>query len=362
LKIFANSVSGLRGKRIYYKAGSYLQWVNDDRSFTKGVCEPMASRILSAKTTWTALAVMGMITLAPGRAHADQITGIVSFGDSLSDVGNDYIASGGTQPAPAADYYQGRFTNGGNWLDYLAHDLGVAAPVASIAGGSDYAFGGASTGSGTTTYAPGQAVPNVDTQIAMYLSKNTPTSTQLFTIWAGANNLLIGNQSNPTVPAQDIAHEITTLAAAGAKQFLIPNLPLLGAIPASSGLTSAQQQSLNAWSIGFNQTLQAEATSLQSSLGVQIHLVNIQGLLQNVLANPADYGFTNVTGSAINSSLAGNGYLFWDAEHPTTAADALIAEVAAQSIPEPSMFLIFATSIGFLAAARHRKKVSVAGA
>jgi phospholipase/lecithinase/hemolysin len=317
----------------------------------------MTSRFNSNKITWKAVVVLGMTTLAGGRAMGDQITGIVSFGDSLSDVGNDYIGSGGTQPAPAADYYQGRFTNGGNWLDYLAHDLGVAAPVASLAGGSDYAFGGASTGSGTTTIA-GAQIPNVDGQIAMYLSTHTPTSGQLFTIWAGANNLLIGNQNNPIVPAQDIAKEITTLAAAGAKQFLVPNLPLLSEIPASSGLTSAQRQGLDAWSIGFNQTLQAEATALQSSLGVQIHVVDTQGLLQKILADPTDYGFTNVTGSAINSSLNGKGYLFWDAEHPTTAADAYVGEVAAQSIPEPSTFLIFATSIGFLAATTLRKKVS----
>jgi phospholipase/lecithinase/hemolysin len=192
----------------------------------------------------------------------------------------------------------------------------------------------------------------------MYLSSHTPAAGQLFTIWAGANNLLIGNQTDPTVPARDIAAEITTLANAGAKQFLIPNLPLLGEIPASSGLTSAQRQGLDAWSIGFNQTLQAEAAALQSNLGVQIHVVDIQGLLQKVLANPTEYGFTNVTGSAVNSSLNGKGYLFWDAEHPTTAADALIAEVAAQSIPEPSTFLVFATSIGFLAATTLRKKVS----
>ena len=310
----------------------------------------MFDRVLSAKTTRMAVIMFVMIAFAVGRARADQITGIVSFGDSLSDVGNDYIASGGTQPSPAADYSNGRFTNGGNWLDYLAHDLGVAAPVASLAGGSDYAFGGASTGSGTTTYAPGEAVPNVGTQIAMYLSTNTPTSGELFTIWAGANNLLIGNQTNPLVPAQDIANEITTLAQAGAKQFLVPNLPLLGEIPAASGYTAAQQQALNAWSIGFNQALQSEATMLSASLGVQIHLVNIQGLFQQVLANPANFGFTNVTGSAINSSLNGNGYLFWDQEHPTTAADALIAEVAAQSVPEPSMFLVFAVSIGGVAA------------
>lgn len=306
----------------------------------------MTVRFSLAKTVGIMFVALGPITWAHDAARGDQITGIVSFGDSLSDVGNDFIASGGTQPAPAADYANGRFTNGGNWLDYLAHDLGVAAPVAYLAGGSNYAFGGASTGTGTTTYAPGQAVPNVGTQIEMYLSAHTPTSGQLFTIWAGANNLLIGNQTNPVVPAQDIANEITTLAAAGAKQFLIPNLPLLGEIPAASGYTAAQQQALNAWSVGFNQTLQSEVTMLQASLGVQIHLVDIQGLVQNVMADPARYGFTNVTGSAINPSLNGNGYLFWDAEHPTTAADALVAEIAAESVPEPSMLLVFAVSIG----------------
>ncbi len=309
----------------------------------------MVSRHFRTNKPLAAMIVAGLISIASSHARADQITSIVSFGDSLSDVGNDYVASGGTQPSPAADYYQGRFTNGGNWLDYLAHDLGVAAPVASLAGGSDYAFGGASTGSGTTTYAPGEAVPNVDAQIAMYLSAHTPTSGELFTIWAGANNLLIGNQTNPTIPAQDIANEITTLAHAGATQFLIPNLPLLGEIPASANLSLAQRQALDAWSLGFNQTLKAEAASLQQSLGVQIHIADVQTLLTNVIASPSDYGFTNVTGSAINSSLSGNGYLFWDAEHPTTAADAYVGQLAAQAVPEPSSFLVFALSIGALA-------------
>jgi phospholipase/lecithinase/hemolysin len=320
----------------------------------------MVPRVFSTKTAGTAVIALGMIMLVDGRAQGDQITGIVSFGDSLSDVGNDYLASGGTQPAPVANYSQGRFTNGGNWLDYLAHDLGVAAPVASLAGGSDYAFGGASTGSGTTTYAPGQQVPNVDSQIAMYLSNHAPTAGELFTIWAGGNNLLISNQTNPTIPAGDIAHEITTLAAAGAKQFLIPNLPLLGEIPLSSGLSLAQRQGLDAWSVGFNQTLQAEATMLQNSLGIQIHIVDIQGLFQKVLSDPQNYGFTNVTGSAINSSLNGDGYVFWDGEHPTTATDALIAEVAAQSVPEPSMLLIFAVSIAGLATSIKRRRWSLA--
>jgi phospholipase/lecithinase/hemolysin len=317
----------------------------------------MLSRVFETNIKWTAVIVLGMIAVADGRVRADQITGIVAFGDSLSDMGNDSIGSGGTQPAPPANYYQGLFTNGPNWIGYLAHDLGVATPTASLAGGTDYAFGGASTGTGTTTYAPGQQVPNVGTQIAMYLSTNTPTAGQLFTIWAGANNLLIGNQSNPTVPAQDIANEITTLAGAGAKQFLLMNLPLLGEIPATSSLSSSQKEALNAWSIAFNETLKAEAVSLSQSLGVQIHVGDVQTLFQNVLANPAAYGFTNVTSPAINSSLSGNGSLFWDSEHPTTAADALIGQIGAQAVPEPSTLLIYAASFGCLAASiRYRSR------
>ena len=130
----------------------------------------MVDRVLSAKTTWMAVIALGMITFASrprpgGPDYRNRLLRRQPFrrGQRLHWQRR--------HPAiPAADYYNGRFTNGGNWLDYLAHDLGVAAPVASLAGGSDYAFGGASTGTGTTTYAPGQAVPNVGTQIAMYLS------------------------------------------------------------------------------------------------------------------------------------------------------------------------------------------------
>ena len=83
-----------------------------------------------------------------GRGSA--ITGIVSFGDSLSDVGNFYAATGGASPPAAYGYDSGRFTNGMNWVEYLAKDLGVAAPTASVNGGTDYAYGGAMTGTGYT--------------------------------------------------------------------------------------------------------------------------------------------------------------------------------------------------------------------
>ena len=231
-----------------------------------------------------------------------------------------------------------------------------------LAGGTDYAFGGAQTGTGYTSL-DGAQIPNIGTQIGMYLGAgNVPTAGQLFTIWGGANDFLLGGQTNPAISVQNIGQEITQLAQAGAKQFLVPNLPNLGAIPlATQTLTIAQQQGLTQLSTAFNTLLQTEVTQLQNSLGVQIHLLNINSLFNSVLANPSNYGITNDTGMAVSSSLNGNGFLFWDQEHPTTAVDQIIGSLAAQSVPEPPSVLLFGSAFGALVywrASRGAKPVS----
>ncbi|MDK2413159.1 putative Ig domain-containing protein, partial [Aphanizomenon sp. PH219] len=84
---------------------------------------------------------------------------LVIFGDSLSDTGNAYKASGNTFPAPPN--YQGRFSNGLVWVDYFAHDLQFTDQ--SI---QNYAFVGANTGVSNTF---GQiTVPGLLTQIQQF--------------------------------------------------------------------------------------------------------------------------------------------------------------------------------------------------
>ena len=125
-----------------------------------------------------------------GAAQAQQYTKIVVFGDSLSDTGNDAVLAffnftfrslalsritrwgaslmePDTLP-PALNYF-------GVWVEQLAAAL-PAHPtvVASLQGGTNYAFGFAKTGSGTTllTFAPGFSieVENVGQQIDDYLA------------------------------------------------------------------------------------------------------------------------------------------------------------------------------------------------
>jgi len=213
------------------------------------------------------IVVLGLTTLGTS-LQAGDITGIVAFGDSLSDVGNTYLAAG---IPPSPPYYQGHYSNGPIWLEYLANSLGVPAPTASLAGGTDYAWGGAETGSGLSY----EGTPNIGSQISTYLASNTPLSTQLITIWGGANDFLNGGVTNPAVPVANLISEISTLAAAGGKQFLVPNLPLLGDLPATNTLPQANRDALNFLTLTFDSMLYSQLNQLQGKLGITMHQVDI---------------------------------------------------------------------------------------
>ena len=51
-------------------------------------------------------------------AHAANFSAEYVFGDSLSDVGNVYLGSGGSEPA--SPYVGGQFSNGPVWVQDLA--------------------------------------------------------------------------------------------------------------------------------------------------------------------------------------------------------------------------------------------------
>ncbi|MEM6562436.1 MAG: SGNH/GDSL hydrolase family protein, partial [Planctomycetota bacterium] len=132
------------------------------------------------------LAAFGGSMLLASFASA-QVSEVVYFGDSLVDVGNVDTATIGL--IPGGDYFDGRFSNGLLFSEYLATDLGVAVPTNSLAGGNNFAFGGAGA-SGNNFLG---VIPSVENQVNFFLAGNTPTADALYLLWGGSNDIINGD-------------------------------------------------------------------------------------------------------------------------------------------------------------------------
>lgn len=274
-------------------------------------------------------AVLLLLTLLfaiPLRASAQSYDRLIVFGDSLSDTGNHFAIDG----TPGFPYYQGHYSNGPVWVEYLAAKLGITYSQAD-----NYAVGSATTG---TFDADGPQFPGMATQLGAYLGANPVADPNaLYIVWGGANDFAAGAVFAPSVPVNNIAEEVMALAQHGAKHILVPNLPDLGSLPATAGLSPQEQAFINQQTGIFNDGLEETLDILRKDLPVDdLWLMDVNTLFHNVAADPAAYGFTNTT-DAYLADLTGNpnSYLFWDGEHPTTAAHALLGDLAFATVPEP---------------------------
>ena len=240
------------------------------------------------------------------------------LGDSLSDDGNLYKSVGGAYP-PSPPYYKGRFSNGPVWVELLAPKLGFA-----FNGATDYAYGGAETGSANEV----SLLLGMKQQAANLL-KAYPTGdpAALYVIWGGANDYLDGATDTMT-PVSNLVGYIRSLAAVGARNFAVPNLPDLGRTPGYRATASAA--SLTQRAIAHDANLTAALQTLRTQLPTcNIVLFDVYAEFSQILANPAAYGFANTTDEAMQAMSANpDTYLFWDTVHPTAAAHRLIASDA----------------------------------
>lgn len=291
----------------------------------------------------TALAAIALLSFSLP-AEAESFSAVFVYGDSLSDNGNLYAISG----IPSPPYYNGRFSNGPVAVEQLAEQLG--SPL------SDFAWGGATTGIGNSGDGGSQTSPGIFglpgmlSQLAAYPVPPALIPTSLFVVWGGANDFEAGGSVATAIA--DIDAIVTSLRANGATHILVPGLPDLGLTPEFYGDAAA-----TAYSRQFNQ-------GLQSTLPSGAIYSDVYGLLNSVVQNPGAYGFTNVTSpcfDGVSVCSSPGQHLFWDDIHPTTAADALLAnqfQADLAPVPEPSSILLLASGITGLAAFLRRRKAA----
>lgn len=198
-------------------------------------------------------------------------------------------------------------------------------------------------------------IPNDPAAIAAFTAQITPIVTQQVTAQveaaAGVSSLM--NQAQVTATLQQAAATelgmIKQLGDAGARYVMVSNLPNIGLTPSGLAQGPAAAAQLTGLSIIYNNALNAGL----ANAGVNIIPVNTFAVLNEIVADPSRYGFTNVTQPACTGSSFGcvpagtpgaqstyqpgteNTYLFADGVHPTTAAHAMLAQYAESIIVAP---------------------------
>lgn len=269
-----------------------------------------------------------MTSIVFSAQQPEPINELYVFGDSLSDVGTVFRATGGMYP-PNPTYFQGRYSNGRVWVEYLSDRLHLSSRQTN-----NFAYGGATTGSEGNSLVPGLLA-----QVQSFTQAHQQTNPNgLYVLWAGANDYLQGVGS-ATIPVENVTKAIASLAGVGVKKILVANLPDLGKLPATR--TSANSTNLSALTQAHNQGLRRSLKLLsQQHSDLQIVTLDANTLYRKAIATPATFGFTNVISPCLSGSRAcGNPdqFLFWDGIHPTTAAHRILGEAAFSAFQDGRM-------------------------
>ncbi len=306
------------------------------------------------------LAVAALLVAAPAAAAANPDQLIV-FGDSLVDAGNIFLYAGGFAPTniynnPAEGYFPGRFTNGPDYTDILSEHLLGQYMIPSLAGGSNYAFGGA-------TYVDnGDGIPALAAQLGLYTAGHTVDPNALYIINLGANDAFAiddGAVPTPLVPAYEaeltsvLATTLTELHDAGATRILVTGVPV-------------------ADPVGFALDAQVQATldAVQPTLtGTTLYRFSYLNFFQQLVADPAAFGvapFTHAQSDGCFAHLSPpatddcSGYFTVDGTHPIAPIQAAIARevgsIVGIAVPEPTAWSLMIVGFGLVGAgARGRR-------
>ncbi|KAA8547706.1 hypothetical protein F0562_004135 [Nyssa sinensis] len=321
-------------------------------------------------------------TMASVASSASLVTFI--FGDSLTEVGNNnfmqYSLAKSNYPFYGIDYPggqpTGRFTNGRTIGDIISEKLGIPSPPPylslapndnAILKGVNYASGGAGILNETGLYFVQRL--SFDDQINYF--ENTTKAIKAKIGEQAASKLIneavcfIGLGSNdyvnnflqPFLPdGQQYTHDefiellmstlnkqLTRLHQLGARKMVFHGLSPLGCIP-SQRVKSRHGRCLtkvNQWVLQFNSAVQNLIVSLNKRLPAsQLAFADTYQAVQDLIINPHAYGFkvSNTSCCNVDTSLGGlclpnsklcrnrKDYVFWDAFHPSDAANQVLAD------------------------------------
>lgn len=350
---------------------------------------------------WAAVAAALVLASCGGGDAGNQqprvtFSTLVSFGDSLSDLGTHNV--GTVAALGAATGGAGRWTvnsvaGGEMWTERLAAVLGVpkpcpaetgllpnipgivGAPVTAKSGCFSYAQGSARIQSplgpnSVALQAFGQSTLGllakpVQAQMAAHLAAvgGSYTGNELVVVMAGANDVFMELAlTAPTSPTQAVTNVAaagaalgqlikTQVIAKGAKRVLVLNVPDVAGTPFGRTLGAQTLGLVDTMVQQFNAQLAAQLNGVP-----EVRLGDAYTVSKDQAANPAAYGLSNVTGvacgpNALSNPPTANGtslvcnasnkiagdtsrYQFADDVHPSPYGHQLLSQFAARELAQ----------------------------
>jgi thermolabile hemolysin len=267
--------------------------------------------------------------VVPGQAA---FTSLYVFGDGACTTTN---GPGGPS------YYERRYSNGRVWVEVLAQRQGL-----SYDADKNWSYFGHYSPDLVTNLSRFAAPPDAGTALFVVWVNDAdfvydvihyaPYTTNNLAVWTSAINQSLTNH----------LRAIQTLYAKGARTLVMPNAVHITKVPYFVRLASADKKFVRQRIIDFNAAFAATLNQTMASLpGLVIHIPDIFTLLDDMVAEPADYGLTNALDDGfsidalsdpllLDKSFTGPGasYIFWDYMHPTAKAHAVIADYVQQLV------------------------------
>lgn len=183
----------------------------------------------------------------------DNIDRLIVFGDSLSDSkGRMFEKTHHIFPS-YSQYYEGRFTNGFVWSDFLSSPSFLKKEIIN------YSEGGSTSASYSCFNFVGDFLSNLDKQMKSY----SPSNKDLAIFLLGANDYITLHKSNVVTVVEQQIHDIEKILSRGVKNILVMGLPDLSATP--SAKLSDEKEIMKDATVAHNALLKSKVNELNKA-------------------------------------------------------------------------------------------------
>lgn len=240
---------------------------------------------------------------------------VILYADSFSDNGNDYSHS---QFPPSPPYYQGRFSNGPTWAEYVAKAIDIPF--------SNNGYGGATTNN-EDAYSEfnGWTVPGLKQQVATLKTNGTADSLYIIEIGYNDLNSIINPDQykvvNKNYSYEKVAENVVSsvkdiITKYHAKEFVIMNVAPFDKWPV---IKDADKAKANELITTYNSYAESELKKIPN---VKFNFVDSHAWFEEQIANPEKLNLSTTNGPCVpgigNTDACSDPdkHFFFDSYHP----------------------------------------------